>query len=405
MGKEALTEATNKGAAPKGGKATVEQTYQKLTQHQHILKRPDTYIGSIEKQTAEMFVMDPLTNRMVNKSIQYVPGLYKIFDEIVVNAADNKQRDDNMNELKIEINREKGQLSVYNNGRGIPVMMHKEHKIYVPELIFGHLLAGSNFDDDQKKTTGGRNGYGAKLANIFSSEFIVETADADEGKVFKQVFQENMVKVGKPKITAKATEGWTKITWTPDWPKFGMDGMDDDIIALFTRRAYDMAGCTHQSVKVYLNGKKLPANKFADYVDLYLGPKVGGSPRCSEKVGDRWEVSVAPSDDGFQQVSFVNSIATTKGGTHVSHVADQVVEKVLEFMKKKHKGMEKSLKPAHVKAHMKVCSNQQQHTHTHAFPNPHSLAHSSLKTSLPGLRQLPHREPGLRLPDEGVHDP
>ena len=405
MGKEALTEATNKGAAPKGGKATVEQTYQKLTQHQHILKRPDTYIGSIEKQTAEMFVMDPLTNRMVNKSIQYVPGLYKIFDEIVVNAADNKQRDNNMNELKIEINREKGQLSVYNNGRGIPVMMHKEHKIYVPELIFGHLLAGSNFDDDQKKTTGGRNGYGAKLANIFSSEFIVETADADEGKVFKQVFQENMVKVGKPKITAKATEGWTKITWTPDWPKFGMDGMDDDIIALFTRRAYDMAGCTHQSVKVYLNGKKLPANKFADYVDLYLGPKVGGSPRCSEKVNDRWEVSVAPSDDGFQQVSFVNSIATTKGGTHVSHVADQVVEKVLEFMKKKHKGMEKSLKPAHVKAHMKVCSNQHTHTHTHAFHHPHSLAHSSLKTSLPGLRQLPHREPGLRLPDEGVHDP
>ena len=103
MGKEALTEATNKGAAPKGGKATVEQTYQKLTQHQHILKRPDTYIGSIEKQTAEMFVMDPLTNRMVNKSIQYVPGLYKIFDEIVVNAADNKQRDSSMDTIKVRV--------------------------------------------------------------------------------------------------------------------------------------------------------------------------------------------------------------------------------------------------------------------------------------------------------------
>ena len=158
-------------------------------------------------------------------------------------------------------------------------------------------------------------------------------------------------------LAYRNTEDWTKITWTPDLAKFGMTEFDDDIVALFTRRAYDMAGCTHHSVKVYLNGKRIATNNFSNYVDLFLGPKIGGSPRVLEKVSDRWEVAIAPSDDGFQQFSFVNSIATTKGGTHVNHVADQVVEKVLEFMKKKHKGMEKSLKPAHVKAHMKVFVN------------------------------------------------
>ena len=144
---------------------------------QHILVRPDTYVGSIEAHTTDMFVVDPETNKMQQRKVTYVPGLYKIYDEIVVNAADNKQRDATMTTLKIEIDQEKGKLSVMNDGKGIPVVIHKEHNVYVPELIFGHLLAGSNFNDEKKKTTGGRNGYGAKLANIFSTEFIVETAD------------------------------------------------------------------------------------------------------------------------------------------------------------------------------------------------------------------------------------
>ena len=65
--------------------------------------------------------------------------------------------------------------------------MHAKEKMYVPELIFGTLLTSSNYNDDQKKVTGGRNGYGAKLCNIFSTEFTVETASSESGKAFKQV--------------------------------------------------------------------------------------------------------------------------------------------------------------------------------------------------------------------------
>ncbi|EOD22469.1 hypothetical protein EMIHUDRAFT_458166 [Emiliania huxleyi CCMP1516] len=322
-------------------RGTVEQTYQKLTQREHILQRPDTYVGSVEAVTQDGWVFDAAAGRMAQRKLTYVPGLYKIFDEILVNAADNKQRDTSMSEIRVEIDAAAGRISVQNNGKGVPVVMHQEHGIYVPELIFGHLLTSSNYNDNQKKVTGGRNGYGAKLANIFSSEFVVETSDSAEGKRFKMKWSDNMTAQSKPEIKAAAKEDFTKISWVPDLAKFGMSAMDEDIVALMERRAYDMAGCTHSSVKVYLNGKKLPVADFKSYVDLFLGPKQAADavPRVFEKVGDRWEVAVAASEDGFAQVSFVNSIATSKGGTHVNHVADQV------------------LKPNHVKGHLRVFIN------------------------------------------------
>lgn len=165
---------------------TIEETYQKKTQLEHILLRPDTYIGSIEQHTQRLWVYE--NDEMVHRDIKYVPGLYKIFDEILVNAADNKQRDPSMDSVKVVIDAEQNLISVYNNGDGVPVEVHQEEGVYVPELIFGHLLTSSNYDDTVKKTTGGRNGYGAKLTNIFSTEFIIETADGKRQKKYKQVF-------------------------------------------------------------------------------------------------------------------------------------------------------------------------------------------------------------------------
>lgn len=166
----------------------VEEIYQKKSQLEHILLRPDTYIGSVERITQSMWVYDAAQESMVYRPVSFVPGLFKIFDEILVNAADNKIRDPTMDTLKVDIDREEGRITVYNSGRGIPVEMHAKEQVYVPELIFGHLLTSSNYNDDQKKVTGGRNGYGAKLCNIFSKEFVVETADLRVNKKFKQVF-------------------------------------------------------------------------------------------------------------------------------------------------------------------------------------------------------------------------
>ncbi|XP_048869800.1 DNA topoisomerase 2-alpha isoform X2 [Brienomyrus brachyistius] len=332
---------------------SVERIYQKKTQLEHILLRPDTYIGSVEPVTQQMWVFDEDIG-MNCRDVCFVPGLYKIFDEILVNAADNKQRDKTMSCIKVNIDPENNTISVWNNGKGIPVVEHKVEKVYVPALIFGQLLTSSNYDDDQKKVTGGRNGYGAKLCNIFSTKFTVETACRDSKKSFKQTWYDNMGRAGETKIKPFDGEEFTCITFQPDLSKFKMQILDKDTVALMTRRAYDVAGSS-KGVKVFLNGKKLPVTGFRSYVDLYLKNKVDelGSPLTvvHEMVNERWEVCLTMSEKGFQQVSFVNSIATTKGGRHIDYVVDQVVTKLIEVVKKKNKAGV-AVKPFQVKNHI-----------------------------------------------------
>ncbi|KAK8864520.1 hypothetical protein IAR55_001770 [Kwoniella newhampshirensis] len=352
--------------APVNNKSASE-VYQKLSQREHVLKRPDTYIGSVEAINQSLWVLDPESKNMTFREITYVPGFLKIFDEILVNAADNKINDPTMDQLKVTIDREKNTISVYNNGKGIPVEMHEKEGVMIPELIFGHLLAGSNFDDDQKKLTGGRNGYGAKLANIYSHEFVVETADKSTLKKYKQVFRNNMAVTEKPKITEnKKGDEWTRITFMPDLERFGMTGIDGDTNALLMKRVYDMAG-TVKDIKVFLNDERLKVKGFKQYVEMYLnaassassaaagGAVVAKPPLIYEVVNKRWEVAFALSDGEMKQVSFANSIATTKGGTHVDMIATQLANKLMDQIKKKNKAA--PVKPFQVKNHMWIFVN------------------------------------------------
>ncbi|XP_006746252.1 DNA topoisomerase 2-alpha [Leptonychotes weddellii] len=317
---------------------SIERIYQKKTQLEHILLRPDTYIGSVELVTQQMWVYDEDIG--INyREVTFVPGLYKIFDEI----------------LGVENNL----ISIWNNGKGIPVVEHKVEKMYVPALIFGQLLTSSNYDDDEKKVTGGRNGYGAKLCNIFSTKFTVETASREYKKMFKQTWMDNMGRAGEMELKPFNGEDYTCITFQPDLSKFKMQSLDKDIVALMVRRAYDIAGST-KDVKVFLNGNKLPVKGFRSYVDMYLKDKVDetGNPLkiIHEQVNPRWEVCLTMSEKGFQQISFVNSIATSKGGRHVDYVADQIVTKLVDVVKKKNKGGV-AVKAHQVKNHMWIFVN------------------------------------------------
>ncbi|KAK9070925.1 hypothetical protein SSX86_009493 [Deinandra increscens subsp. villosa] len=272
---------------------------------------------------------------MVKRPVSYVPGLYKIFDEILVNAADNKQRDAKTDCVKVNIEVENNLISVYNNGDGIPVEIHQDEGVYVPELIFGHLLTSSNYDDSVKKTTGGRNGYGAKLANIFSTEFTVETADGKRKKRYKQVFTSNMSNKSEPTITeCKNGENWTMVSFKPDLSKFGMECLERDVVALMKKRVVDLAGCLGKSVKVELDGERVPPKTFKDYVKLYLQPD---SLMIYEKVNERWEICVSLADGNFDQVSFVNNIATIKGGTHVDYITNQIAYHLVDVVTKQNK--------------------------------------------------------------------
>lgn len=232
-------------------KMAVEKIYQKKTQLEHILLRPDTYIGSVERVEQEMWVWDMDSERMVKKNIKFVPGLFKIFDEILVNAADNKIRDANQTLIKVNINKSENMIKVYNNGKGIPVVEHKVEKVFVPTLIFGHLLTSSNYNDEEKKVTGGRNGYGAKLCNIFSKKFIIETSCKESKKYFKQTWHDNMAKSAEPVIKPNKDDDFTSVTFYPDLSKFGMTELEDDLISLLARRVYDIAAST-RGVKVII---------------------------------------------------------------------------------------------------------------------------------------------------------
>ncbi|OLP86475.1 DNA topoisomerase 2-beta [Symbiodinium microadriaticum] len=228
----------------------------------------------------------------------------------------------------------------------------KMGEVYVPELVFGHLLTSDNYDDSSSKVVGGRNGYGAKLANVFSTEFKVETCDGKNR--FSQLYKNNMQVKGKPEIQATKEKSFTCITFKPDLAKFGMARLDEDIVSLLTKRVYDVAGSTAERCSVFLNGEKLDVKNFRDYCDLYLLTRQG-VPQIYEKCSDRWEICVSLTETGFHQVSFVNSICTIRGGTHVTHVSDQVVEAILEKVRLQSKEKMKGgvdVRPHHVKNHL-----------------------------------------------------
>ena len=345
----------------KKSEPSIEEQYKKLTQYEHILSRPDTYVGSLEFQKERLWVFNSKENKLEFREVSYVPGLFKIFDEILVNAADNYQRDKSMKYIKVDINPEENRIKIKNGGKGIPIEIHKTYNMYVPQLIFGNLLTSSNYNDNVKKVTGGRNGYGAKLTNIFSKTFIVETANKDKGKKYKQKFYNNMLKFDSPEIKDYSGDDFTCITFEPDLSRFGMEKMDEDIISLFKKRVYDMAGITPKGVSVYLNGEKLQVENFEKYINMYIQATkeedLEDPPIVFEQPHERWEIAMSLSESQFQQVSFVNSISTYKGGTHVNYVTDKIVKSILEKLEKKNKQF--TIKPQHVKQHLWIFVNSQ----------------------------------------------
>ena len=334
-------------------KKTVEETYQKHEQKEHILLRPDTYIGStVITQEQPMWLLNHETELMEKRNPKFNPGLYKIADEIIVNAIDQSTLDPLLNQIKISINKEEGYISVFNSGKGVPVVIHGKHNIYVPELIFANLLSSSNYDDTEQRKTGGRNGYGAKLAVIFSTKVEIETVDIENHKKYKQTFENNMNKINPPEIKSNSSKtGYFKFTFWPDFKRFGIDGFSDDFVSIIEKRAYDACACTPESVKVFFNEQELKYKSFKKYIELFLGKEKGGTARSYESPNEDWEVCVAPSPE-YNQVSFVNGISTTKGGSHVDVINAQVARKVIECVKskKKYKGVE--LENSYIKNHM-----------------------------------------------------
>ena len=370
------------GAAAAGAAEDL-QKYQKMTDREHILKKPDTYIGTIEPAETTEYVMDVVppvcgdaaTNGdgaaaaaapalLTRRPITYIPGLYKLFDEGMVNMRDHVVRQAQavsdgkpdalpVTTLEVEIDPADGTIHMTNDGNGIDVAQHPEHKLWIPEMIFGHLRTSTNYDENKKeKIVGGKNGFGFKLVLIWSVWGRVETVDHVRGLKYIQEFRSNLTEIVPPIVTKSKVKPYTRVSFRPDYARFGLAGnnLTADMVALFLKRTYDIAAVTDKTVKVKYNGAVVPVRHFQQYVDLYIGAKgaAGGGEgggggaaavkRIYENPDPRWEYVVClTTTDEFAHVSFVNGIYTPRGGKHVEYITNQIVRKLAELIKKKKK--------------------------------------------------------------------
>jgi DNA topoisomerase-2 len=322
--------------------------YQRKTDKQHILDNPDTYIGSIENVDSLMWVYDDAANRIVLKEIEYIPGLYKLFDEGIVNCRDHVVRmiqstvfDKKYVTYVETVVNEDGTITMSNDGNGIDIAKHPEYDIWIPEMVFGHLRTSTNYNKEEKKIVGGKNGFGFKLVLIWSTYGKIETIDHVRGLKYVQEFGKNLDEIKPPVITkVSTTKPYTKVTFKPDYARLGINGLTSDMMALLKKRVYDIAAVTDHSVKkikVVYNGLTVPVKNFQQYIDLYIGSK-DESKRVYEENDERWEYAVALSPTHeFMQVSFVNGICTFKGGKHIDYITGQIVRKLCDYIEKKKK--------------------------------------------------------------------
>ena len=362
----------------------LSKQYQKKSDKQHVLDNPDTYIGSIENVEQSSYIFNSnleLTsdkdkintgenNLIIEKQIKYIPGLYKLFDEAIVNCRDHQVRmEQKLIEAPIEEKKNMLQVScieveigddniitLKNDGNGIDVALHPEYNIWIPELIFANLRTSTNYDKSQKKIVGGKNGFGFKLVLIWSTWGKIETVDHIRGKKYVQEFKDNLNVIEKPSITSCKTKPYTKISFKPDLERMGLKTLDDDFKNLLKRRVYDIAAVTDKSVKVKYNNEQLCVKNlnFENYVNLYVGTK-SDTPRIYEQANERWEYAVclAPNEE-FTQVSFVNGIYTSKGGKHVDYLLNQIIKKLTTYIKEKKKI---DVKPATIKEQLMLFIN------------------------------------------------
>ena len=325
--------------------------YQQKTDKQHILDNPDTYIGSVEHIESDLWILNNEQTKIIEKNISYIPALFKLFDEGIVNCRDHvirmQQAIKNKTENSLPVTyidisvQDDGTIVMMNDGNGIDIAEHPEYKIWIPELIFGHLRTSTNYDKTEKKIVGGKNGFGFKLVLIWSTYGSVETVDHIRGLKYVQEFKNNLDVIGKPSITKCKTKPYTKITFKPDYARLGIAGLSQDVISLLKKRVYDVAAVTDKSLKVKYNSQLVPVKNFQQYIDMYIGvanKEDQTTARAYEDAGERWEYAVALSPTHeFIQVSFVNGIHTAKGGKHVEYILGQITRKLVAYIEKKKK--------------------------------------------------------------------
>ena len=311
-----------------------KKKYTKKSQIQHIIDRPDMYAGSTRLRKNEEYIAQENDNsfRIFKKEISFSPALLRIFVEALSNAIDNVERskktDTPCTKIKVDIDINSGETSVWNDGDIVPVEKNDEEDCYNHTMIFGQLLTGSNYNDEEERIVSGRNGLGIKLTNVFSKNFSVEGYDPDNKLYLKQNWENNMKTTKGPKIKKKSSsKGYTKVTWIPDFKLFGLEGYTQDIVDLYKKFVIDAAMLC--DISVYLNSKKIPVNNISQYSKLYDNI----SDNSITIKSDNSIVLLTPSNT-FESISFVNGVYTRLGGQHVDSWSESFFRPIVKKINK-----------------------------------------------------------------------
>ena len=318
-------------------KKTVEEKYKSMDEISHILMRSGMYVGSNKFEEKDAFIYNHKTGKFEMKIINYIPAMLKVVDEVISNSVDEFRRKDNMGltELYVKIDKDNGEIIVRDNG-GIPIVKHKEAGIYIPEFIFGQLRTSSNYDDTEDRNVIGTNGIGVKIANIFSTEFEVKSADS-KNEISIQ-WKNNMREIISRKVTKcdKKTH-YTQTRFKLDFSRFDTDlkTFDNDFINLIHKRCID-AAAANPGLKVIFNyGKEDIEWKFKkldEYIDLY-----SNLLNISDKIpfeNDLCTAWIFP--DSSVDVGFVNGAECSKG-THMRALRNEINQAIVDFITKKDK--------------------------------------------------------------------
>ena len=315
-------------------KRRTQKDYSLLTQEQQCLRNPDMYVGSVNVEKNNdydghdwPYYFDGVLNKKYP-----IPALYKLVDELLVNVMDvyTKNRageEEPVKNVWITTNYDTGEISVKNDGTGVPVEIHEaaskalKKQILCPELVWFHFGSGDNFNGD--RLVGGKNGYGAKLCGVFSSRYEVKTCDG-KGKVFKMVAKNNMSIKSKASVKSVKASAYTKVSFTIDMARFKQDGLPLVSVPTDTRfatdqRVQDLANFM-PDVRVKLNGTRVKPKSLAKQAKEVLG-KVLFSHET-----ENYFIAIGPrkEEGGSGCCSYVNGTFNRNGGKHINQLLGQL---------------------------------------------------------------------------------
>lgn len=319
---------------------TSASDYQAMSQAEHIFKICDTYIGSDEHAPRDTWVLNLENQKIEMKSITLPQAVERLFLEIISNAGDNADRSIRngipCKLIKVEMTPET--ITVINDGAPIPIEMHPTEGVWVPELIFGRLLTSSNYDTSKVRMGCGRNGYGAKLVNIFSKSFEIEVGDSIRKLKYQQRWTDHMSQRSDPEITEYKGDSFVRVTYDLDFDRFNYKEYPSEAFELFARYTIDFSLTC--KVPVQFNDYTYKQMTVYDYSKLYFG-EISNHITHQQKQGNtEVEVCILDTPNEGVSISFVNGMMTMDGGVHVQSVIKSFSSDLLSIV---NEGVDKSV--------------------------------------------------------------